>query len=289
MAAIEDTLANVSPETQRSYAALWRAHVHPHLADDGLRELRPEAVERFRLELVGNGVAPDAIDATLSLLRSVFSDGSSPIIGTPAEDTDGGEDAGTRALEPREIERLRAGLGARDGVIVSLLAYAGLRPGELLALRWKDIRGGHLRVDGRKQAVRGHTSVHSVRDVQLLRPLAADLAGWREAAPGTDPESLVIPGPDGGQWSDSAWAQWRREHFNPAVKAAGLPAGTRPYDLRHTFAWLLLREGGSVTDVSRETGYSPLTALRIYRGLADRAQAAGHRLAPEAIAVARAA
>ena len=137
--------------------------------------------------------------------------------------------------------------------------------------------------------MRGHTSVHSVREITLLRPLAADLAGWRSARPPAEPEDLIIPGPDGAEWSDGAWSQWRREQFVPAVKAVGLPAGTRPYDLRHTFAWLLLREGGSVTDVSRETGYSPLTALRIYRGLADRAQAAGHRLAPEAIAVARAA
>ena len=84
MAAHDDTLANVSPQTQRTYAALWRAHVHPRLADDGLRELRPEALERFRRELVDADVAPESIRDTLALLQSVFGDSrAGPIVGYP--------------------------------------------------------------------------------------------------------------------------------------------------------------------------------------------------------------
>lgn len=41
---------------------------------------------------------------------------------------------------PPTVERIRKALGQRDALIVSVLAYAGLRPGELLALRWADVR-----------------------------------------------------------------------------------------------------------------------------------------------------
>jgi integrase len=276
-------LTNLSPEKRRTYAALWRAHVHPRLGNRELCQLRPGALHRLRDELLEDGVSPDSIRATLVLVESVFRnrpDAEAPF-GQPERDPQ------LWPFEPREVERLRAALGARDATLVSLLAYAGLRPGEILALRWSDVERGTLRVDGRAQAVRGHTRVESVRQVRLLAPLAADLAAWRTRHGDVDADELVIPGPDGGAWSDDAFSEWKRQRFAPAVKAAGLPIGTRPYDLRHTFVWLLLREGASMADVARETGYSATTALRIYRQLAARAHETGHRLAPEAIAVAR--
>jgi integrase len=45
-----------------------------------------------------------------------------------------------RALSPATIEAMRTALSVRDATLVSVLAYAGLRPGEALGLRWGDIR-----------------------------------------------------------------------------------------------------------------------------------------------------
>lgn len=192
-----------------------------------------------------------------------------------------------RPLEPRQVEQLRGEMGARDATIVSLLAYAGLRPGELLALRWRDVGRKAIRVDGRAQSIRQHTGVGTVREVRMLRALSADLAGWRTRGGGAADDELVIPGEHDQPWNESAWTDWRRLIFRPTAKRSGLAPDTRPYDLRHTFAWLRLREGASMAEVAVETGYSPMTALEMYRPLADRARRAGHRLAPEAIAVAR--
>ena len=150
----------------------------------------------------------------------------------------------------------------RDAVIVSLLAYAGLRPGEVLALRWSDVGHGKIHVDGRRQTVRRGTSVQAVREVRLLRALATDLAAWKTRAGVASDEALVIPGPEGGPWNDAAWSEWRRLRFFPAADAAGFPQGTRPYDLRHTFVWLLLREGSwsSTWPVRPATPRSPRCA-----------------------------
>jgi integrase len=35
---------------------------------------------------------------------------------------------------------MRAALDARDATLISVLGYAGLRPGEALGLRWGDVR-----------------------------------------------------------------------------------------------------------------------------------------------------
>ena len=43
-------------------------------------------------------------------------------------------------------------------------------------------------------------------------------------------------------WRDHDWKNWRRRIFEPAAKAAGLER-VRPYDLRHSFASLLIHEG----------------------------------------------
>jgi hypothetical protein len=45
-----------------------------------------------------------------------------------------------RPLAPATIERMRAASSPRDATLISVLAYAGLRPGEALAIQWRDIR-----------------------------------------------------------------------------------------------------------------------------------------------------
>ena len=76
--------------------------------------------------------------------------------------------------------RLLAKKRTRDAVHISVLAYAGLRPGEALALRWGDVRRNTIRVDralslGEERS----TKTRKNRVVRLLKPPAADLAKWK--------------------------------------------------------------------------------------------------------------
>jgi integrase len=66
----------------------------------------------------------------------------------------------------------------------------------------------------------------------------------------------VIPALDGGEWTEAAFELWRGRAWTGALKAAGVNY-QRPYDLRHSFASLLLHEGRSVIYVARQ-----LRALR---------------------------
>ena len=69
-------------------------------------------------------------------------------------------------------------------------------------------------------------------------------------------ETPVIGRPsDGGVMSAKTFNVWRSDVFVPALDAAGLER-CRPYDLRHSFASLLLHEGRSVVYAARQLGHN---------------------------------
>jgi integrase len=82
---------------------------------------------------------------------------------------------------PTTVEAMRRYLLGRgrvgDATLVSVLAYAGLRPGEALGLSWAHVRTNTLLIeravsDGVLEATKtGHT-----RSVRLLGPVREDLA-----------------------------------------------------------------------------------------------------------------
>src|SRR3546814_1155440 len=62
-----------------------------------------------------------------------------------------------------------------------LLAYAGLRPQEALAMRWDDVRERTLLIEKASDGQGGvkPTKTSQSRTVRLLAPLGGDLAEWR--------------------------------------------------------------------------------------------------------------
>jgi integrase len=99
--------------------------------------------------------------------------------------------------------------------------------------------------------------------VRLLEPLADDLRAWRESSDRPPDHALVFPGERGGVWSANAFEKWRRRRFASLLEAGGLGGG-RPYDLRHSFASLLLHEGRDVIYVARQLGHGAELTLRTY-------------------------
>jgi integrase len=133
---------------------------------------------------------------------------------------------------PALVERMRGELLAagqlRDATLVSILAYAGLRPQEALGLPWSNVRGRTLLVD-RAQSDEGlkDTKTGGTRSVRLLAPLVADLAAWRLARGPLIGKALVIPTRDGELWRDHDWANWRRRVFDPLAANAECPECVR--------------------------------------------------------------
>ena len=165
-----------------------------------------------------------------------------------------GEDAGRHRLRGAVV-----GVGR-----LSVLAYAGLRPGEALALRWEDVGERTLQVE--RAVANGllkATKTGQRRSVRLLSPVRSVLAVWRLASGRPPATALVFARPDGRPFTEVDWRNWRRRVFEPAAEAAGL-SNARPYDLRQAYVSLLIREGASVVEVARQAGHSPTMALDTY-------------------------
>ena len=264
---------NLARSTLQVYAVQWDAHILPRLGSFPLRELTPDVVNRFRLELEADGVGPASIRKALTLLQGVLQRAcewgrvsSNPV--QAVRKPPAGRARAVMPIAPETVEAIRDWLLrrqlVRDATLVSVLAYAGLRPGEALALTWAQIRERTILVE---RAVSlgaiADTKTGRRRTVPLVGALAQDLAEWRLHAGRPDVDALVFPGHDDGPWTLTAYQNWRRRIYTPAARAAGVER-PRPYDLRHSFVSLLIAEGENVVEVARQAGHSPKMALDTY-------------------------
>ena len=175
-------------------------------------------------------------------------------------------------------------------MFVYLLAYAGLRPQEARALRWGHVGERTLTVHAPK--TRRHST--QPRSVRLLAPLAQDLREWRLLSGRPDDDAPVIPAFNGNgtfvdhdkEWTENGYEQWITRVWATALNEVGL-AYQRPYDLRHSFASLLLHEGRSVIYVARQLGHSAQLTMRTYGHVIEELDDAPRISAEDAIAAAR--
>jgi integrase len=252
--------ATLAPKTRLHYASLYDHHLRPFLGSIALRNIDPETVGRWQADRLAAGAGPVAVRQALDLLGSVlehaFASGrisENPVRRVKKARLPRREEV--QPLSPTTIEARRATLGERDAAFLSVLAYAGLRPGEALGLRWSDIRERTILIQRSiSLGEEADTKTRQHRTVRLIASLAADLCSWHTAAGRPGDTQLVFPGKDGQPWTLVAYQSWRRRAFHRATQAAGL-AHARPYDLRHSFASLLLHEGRSVIYVARQLGH----------------------------------
>ncbi len=228
---------NLARSTLNVYASMWDLHVLPRLGGYALRDLTPEVIQRFRVELEKEGVGTAAVRKTLAVLHAVLQRACEwgRLPGNPAATVRKPPASRKRAvapLSPTMVERIRGVLLAdgrlRDATLVSVLAYAGLRPGEALALSWGHVRERTLLIEGAVSLGElRDTKTGQRRTVRLLAPLAHDLNEWRLASGRPSAEELVFPDRRGRLWTAETYRNWRRRIYTPAAVACGV-TDTRP-------------------------------------------------------------
>lgn len=266
---------NLERATLRAYATLWNGHALPRIGQLQLRELTPQVIARFRADLETAGVGVEAIRKTMTMLQGVLQravewgrvpSNAVKLTRKPPKP----QRPAVQAISPALIELMRARLldqdRLRDATLLAVLAYAGLRPQEALALEWRQVRERTLLVeralsDGQLKALKNR---RQPRTVELLTPLLEDLAAWRRAQGSLPATAPVFPAQSGEFWRATDWRNWRKRIYRPVAEEVGLD-GARPYDLRHAFASLLIHEGRlSVVDIAAQLGHNPTVCLDTY-------------------------
>src|SRR3954470_5429674 len=289
---------NLERSTLRVYAHLWNGHALPRLGQFRLRDLTPQTIARFRAELEGAGVGNEAIRKTMTMLQGVLQravewgrvpSNAVKLTRKPPKP----HRPAVQAIPPSLIEVMRARLLAdgrlRDATLLVVLAYAGLRPQEALALEWRHVRERTLLVeravsDGQLKVLKNR---RQPRTVALPAPLREDLGEWRRASRLSLPTAPVFPAASGGFWRATDWRNWRKRIYKPVAESVGLE-GARPYDLRHAFASLLIHEGRlSVVEIAAQLGHNPTVCLDTYAHVMAEERDGEHVGAEEQIALAR--
>jgi integrase len=283
---------NLSEKTRRHYGQLYDKHVLPTLGPIQLREITPEMLARWQADRIASGAGPVAVRQALTLTGSILQRAveAGHLQTNPARLVRKApipRSQEVRPLPPRVIELMRAASNPRDAALISVLAYAGLRPGEALGLQWRDVRENTLLIEraislGEEKDTK--TAAH--RTVRLLPALASDLREWRLRSGRPADKQLVFPSATGLPWTHGAYSSWRAHAFKRARDAAGA-TGARPYDLRHSFASLLLHEGRSVIYVARQLGHDARLTLTTYGHVIDELDEQPSLSADAAIAAAR--
>jgi integrase len=141
------------PSALRSYERAMRLRVLPEFGSTRLADLRRPDLQEFADGLLAEGLNPSTIKVTLLPLRAVLRRAVSrgelavnPCGGLELAAVRGGRD---RIAPPEEAEALIAAVPEDDQAVWATAMYAGLRVGELQALRAEDVdlANGVIRVE----------------------------------------------------------------------------------------------------------------------------------------------
>ncbi len=251
------------PATANRYVRTWNLHIAPYLGAVPVERIRAATIEDWQIRLKADGVGADGRRRALSLLRSILARAVeweyvsvNRAIGVPMPPRD--EKRSVRPVSPSQVEAIVGQMEReQDRQLVRLLAYAGLRPGEALALTSDRVKASTLLIEQANANGRiKPTKTRKVRSVELLPPLAASLKSWLMES-GT--RGLLFPRFDGEPWTETDYRNWCRRIFTPAA-----PSGVTPYTLRHSFASLLIHAGEPVTYVASQLGHAPSMTLDTY-------------------------
>jgi integrase len=218
----------VKPSYLRDCRVAVRHHFLPAFGGRRCDEITRHDVERWRSTL---GTAPRTRNKLLTQLRAVFKRAQRlwELPRNPAAQVDKLREQAYSDLEvfsPEEVRALvRAAASEQDAALFLTAAFTGLRRGELLALRWRDVdfTGSVLRV--RASYAEGHLTTPKsgkVRGVPLAPDVAVALA--RLAAGRAGRQTTTSCSPASSAASSTALRSGvatRRRSTGPACAACG--------------------------------------------------------------------
>lgn len=155
---------------------------------------------------------------------------------------------------------------ALDRTLFLTAAMTGLRKGELIALRWRDVDWPAARIRIRQNYVRGEfgtpKSKRSTRSVPMADEVGGALERHFKRSRFQGDGDLVFAHPTNGGPLPKANVTRR---FRKALKAAGLDQAHRFHDLRHTFGTRMAATGEVPMRTLQEwMGHRDLATTQIY-------------------------
>ena len=292
--------SRLKPATVANYQNIIRLYIVPHIGRIGLQQLRPEDLDGLYARLLaegrsigaGEGLSVATVRQVHTVLSSALSDAArkGTVTRNVARTADAPSAAGRgRAMTVWTAAELRTFLGAvAEHPMYSLYyvaAMTGMRRGEVVGLRWRDVDldagrltvhrqivavGGDL-IEGPPKTALGERTIDlDTRTVaELRRHRRRQLEGNIATGRRDDGNGYVFGNPDGGPQDPKRVTV----SFARAVARLDLPR-IRFHDLRHTHATLMLQNGAPAKVVSERLGHANIAiTLGVYQAVMPGMQA----------------
>ncbi|MFJ2646589.1 tyrosine-type recombinase/integrase [Streptomyces sp. NPDC087420] len=267
------TERGISASTADLYRSLLRNHLVPTFGKVAVADITAAMVRAWRVARLGSGVGPSTVAKAYALLRAILM--------TAVEDRlirrnpcriKGASSAHTPerpTATVQEVYAVAAAIQPRYRALVLLAAFSGLRWGELVGLRRRDLdlAGGTLRVrrnvaelHSGKRLIKEPKSAAGKRTVAVPAVIAGDLS--------THLAIYSEHGADGQVFIGAKGATPRRNHFNRLWRKACEEAGIKGlhfHDLRHTGNTLAAATGASTRELMTRMGHSTARAALVYQ------------------------
>jgi integrase len=265
------------PSTVRNYRNAIRVHLVPVFGDMKLEDITVQEIERWRAGMTSARVERELSNKTknnlLVLMHAIFRR-AVKLYGLPANPVAQVDRFRVRSsgdiqvFSPEEVWALvRAAGSEADAAIFLTAAFTGLRRGELLGLRWRDVdfAGSTIRVRASYAAGKLTTPKSGkVRAVPMAPDVAGALAKLGDRDRFTGDDDFVFAGEAGLPLDGDALSS----RYRDALERAGLRP-LRFHDLRHTFGTRMIAKA-DIRRVQEWMGHADIQTTMKYLHYAPR-------------------
>lgn len=163
-------------------------------------------------------------------------------------------------MTPEQVQHALEVLDVRERAFCRLAIYAGMRPGEIIALRWSDVEGDHALIDDRYyKGEQDKPKNRKARTVALSPAVRRDLSAWKSFAVSED--SLIFPS-ENLRTPIKYENLWQRE-IKPRFERIGL-AWADFRCMRRTNATLMRAAGADAKVSADNRGHSLKVSMEEY-------------------------
>jgi len=253
--------------TCRDYRSVLNAHLLPEFKGVQLDKLTSGRLRAWQTQALTDGVPPRTVQKLVATLHGIFSFARNEygLPTNPADDVERLKLPGAAPLNFYTVEEIwalvRSAGSPQDAAMFLTAAFAGLRRGELVALRVRDVDFGKrtIRVEGSYSG--GELTPPKSgkpRSVPMVGEVERTLAELFTERGNPDPDDLVFPGKDGGYRDASAL----RRRYVTAQEKAGIRK-LRFHDLRHVFGSTAINRA-SIIQVQAWLGHADVKTTMRY-------------------------
>jgi integrase len=265
--------------TIEDYRGYLRRHLEPFFGDRGIERIEPQHVMGYIKRKRAQGLSAKTVQNHLTFVHGVFVFAkkrgwvsANPVTAVDRPRRTTSAQRRIRFLQPAELDALLRAvpddtLAAADGALYLTAAMTGLRQGELLALRWRDVDWVAARVRVADNFPRGRVDEpdspksHEGRSVPMSDRVATQLERLFQRSSWQGENDLVFCHPETGRVLDASKV---RKRFAAALARAGVHEITF-HELRHTFGTQLAAAGAPLRAIQEWMGHADAKTTEIYR------------------------